>query len=203
MEVLAFSIMQAEFMERTRKAVYCSMTTIDRKGRPRSRIMHPIWDGLVGWVISWPASHKAKHLEHNPYVSLAYIHDVNKPVYVDATAEWVDDGEEKQRIWDLHKKTPPPMGFDPEPHFGTICIDQREVAVEKFFPETSLKENLREKTRKFYLSWFPAMCTVLLIITHFGTINHKCFGLLKFSPWRIELGDLNAEPIIWRHKIRN
>ena len=151
MEVTSFSEIQAEFMERIRKAVYCSMATVDRKGRPRSRIMHPIWDGFVGWVISWPASHKAKHLELNSYVSLAYMNDINKPVYVDATAEWIDDIEEKNRIWELHKNTMPPLGFDPEPHYDTI--------------------------------------------------NHQHFGLLRFTPWRIELGDLDNEPIIWRHQI--
>ena len=66
MEVSKFEDMQAEFMKRVSQAVYCSMATIDRKNRPRSRIMHPIWDDPIGWVISWPESHKAKHLERNP-----------------------------------------------------------------------------------------------------------------------------------------
>ena len=100
-------------------------------------------------MISWPQSHKAKHLAHNPYVSLAYIHDKNKPVYVDAVAEWVDALEEKQRLWELHKTTPPPLGFDPEPHYGTI--------------------------------------------------EHQYFGLLRFTPWRIELGNLQGESLVWRN----
>jgi len=140
--------MQPEFIARVQKAIYCSMATIDRKGRPRSRIMHPIWDGPIGWVISWPESHNAKHLAGNPYVSLAYIHDKNKPVYVDAAAEWIDDVAEKHRIWKLHQTTPPPLGFDPQPHYGTI--------------------------------------------------NHQYYGLLRLTPWRIELGDLSGKPIIWR-----
>jgi general stress protein 26 len=82
--------------------------------------MHPIWDGPIGWVISWPASHKATHLRHNPAVSLTYFHDKERPVYVDGIAEWVDAPEEKQRIWELHRTTPPPLGFDPQPHYGTI-----------------------------------------------------------------------------------
>jgi general stress protein 26 len=150
MEVLTFVEIQSEFMERIQSAVYCSMATIDRKGRPRSRIIHPIWDGSIGWVISWPKSHKAKHLENNPYVSLAYIHDIKKPVYIDALAEWVDDEVEKQRIWTLHQMTPPPLGFDPQPHYGSA--------------------------------------------------KHPYYGLLRFTPWRIELGSLNNEPIIWRDK---
>lgn len=147
-EIMQFEDLQAEFLARVSQAVYCSMATIDRKGRPRSRMMHPIWDGPIGWAISWPESHKAKHLAHNPHVSLAYIYDKNKPVYVDALAEWVEDIGEKQRIWDLHRSTPAPLGFDPQPHYGSI--------------------------------------------------DHPFYGLLKITPWRIELGNLAGEPIIWR-----
>ncbi len=148
MEVSTFAEIQVEFMTRSQQAIYCNMATIDRQDRPRSRIMHPIWDGPIGRVISWPTSHKAKHLERNPSVSLASIHDKNKPVYVDAVAEWVDEVEEKQRIWELHKTTSPPLGFDPQPHYGDI--------------------------------------------------NHHYYGLLRFTPWRIELGNLGNESIIWR-----
>src|SRR5687767_14245645 len=150
MEVSKFEELQPEFMKRVSSAIYCSVATIDRMNRPRSRMMHPVWDGQIGWVISWPQSHKAKHLQGNPYVSLAYINDRDKPVYVDCQAEWIDEAREKERIWELHKNTPPPLGFDPEPHYGTI--------------------------------------------------NHPYYGLLKFTPWRIELGNLNGEPIIWRER---
>ena len=135
-------------MARVSQAVYCSMATVDHQNRPRLRIMHPIWDGPIGWIISWPASHKAKHLAHNPAVSLAYIFDKEKPVYVDGFAEWIYTAEEKQRIWDLYKTTPPPLGFDPQPHYGSI--------------------------------------------------DHMYFGLLRITPWRIELANLNGEPVIWR-----
>ena len=148
MEVSTFEEIQPEFMKRVSNAIYCSVATVDRKDRPRSRIMHPVWDGMIGWVISWPRSHKAKHLLRNPYVSLAYIQDRDKPVYADCRAEWIDNVEEKKRIWELHKNTPPPLGFDPEPYYGTI--------------------------------------------------DHHYFGLLRFTPWRIELGNLNGEPIILR-----
>jgi general stress protein 26 len=148
MEVLEFGDIQTEFMKRVVKAVYCSMATIDRQNRPRSRVMHPIWDGPIGWVISWPGSHKAKHLQGHPYVSLAYMQDKDRPTYVDCRAEWIDEMGEKERIWQLHKATPPPLGFDPQPYYGTI--------------------------------------------------NHHYYGLLRFTPWRIELGNLHGEPIIWR-----
>ena len=147
-KVSKFEELQEEFMRRVAEAVYCSMATIDLKNRPRSRIMHPIWDGPIGWAISWPESGKAKHLRANPYVTLGYIHDRDNPVYADCTAEWVSADSEKWRIWELYKSTPPPLGFDPEPHYGDI--------------------------------------------------HHKYYGLLKFIPWRIELGSLTSESIVWR-----
>lgn len=147
-EVSDFAEIQPEFMRRVMQAVYCSMATVDRKGRPRSRILHPVWDGATGWVITWTASHKAKHLQVNPYISLAYIYDREKPVYADCRAEWVDTEDEKFRIWELHKSLPPPLGFDPEPHYGSI--------------------------------------------------QNPYYGLLKFTPWRIELGNLGGESLIWR-----
>ena len=80
MNVKHFEDIQAEFMERAQQAVYCNVATVDRKGRPRSRVMHLIWEGPIGWVITWPESHKAKHLGNNPHVSLAYISNPYKPV---------------------------------------------------------------------------------------------------------------------------
>jgi len=148
MNVSQFEDLQAEFLERVSQAVYCIMTTVDRRNRPRSRVMHPIWDGPVGWVISWPASYKSKHLARNPAVSLAYLPDKSKPVYVDGIAEWVDGVEEQLRIWELHATTPAPIGFDPTPHYGNI--------------------------------------------------ENPYYGLLRITPWRIELGNLGGEPRVWR-----
>lgn len=148
MEVSQFEDIQAEFMNRAQQAVYCNVATVDLKGRPRSRVMHLIWDGPIGWVITWPESRKAQHLANNPHVSIAYISNPMKPAYVECTAKWVDEVEEKLRIWELHKTIPPPLGFDPAGGYGTI--------------------------------------------------ENKYFGLLKFSPWRIELAELHAESLIWR-----
>lgn len=148
MEMTHFEEIQPEFLARVSQVVYCILTTIDRQNRPRSRVMHPIWEGSIGWVISWPQSHKAKHLRYNPAVALAYLPDKDKPVYVDGIAEWIDSDAEKRRIWELHQTTPAPLGFDPEPHYGSI--------------------------------------------------EHPYFGVLRITPWRIELGNLYGEPLIWR-----
>lgn len=119
MEVQNFSEIEDEFIARVHSAVWCSVATVDSKGRPRSRILHPIWEGSTGWIGTFRHSHKSKHLENNPYVSLAYIKDVMRPVYADCVATWVDDLAQKKRIWNLFLNTPEPLGYDPAPIFGS------------------------------------------------------------------------------------
>ena len=121
MRAATFAEIQGEFLERVQQFVYCNMATIAPDNQPRSRIVHPVWgDDATGWILSVPDTPKAKHLDHNPYVSLAYVHDINHPVYVECVAEFVTARKEHLRIWDIIKHAPPPMGFDPEPHYGSI-----------------------------------------------------------------------------------
>lgn len=84
-------------------------------------------------------------MAHSPYVSLAYIGDVAKPVYVEGTAEWVDDLAARQRIWDMFVAAPPPLGYDPAPIFGDV----------------------------------------------------DGFGLLKVTPWRIEVTEFPLQTLVW------
>jgi hypothetical protein len=132
MEVASFAAIEADFMARVQQAVYCNMATVDRRNRPRSRLVHPVWEGSVGWIISWPETHKSKHLSANPHVSLAYIHDTNQPVYIDCTATWESDRDEQLRVWEYYKVAPPPMGFDPEPAYGNI--DHQHFGLLKLIP---------------------------------------------------------------------
>jgi hypothetical protein len=90
---------------------------------------------------------KARHLAHNPHVSLAYIADIAKPVYADCTAQWVDDLAERQRIWALFAAAAPPLGYDPAPIFERP--------------------------------------------------DHPDFGLLKFTPWRIEVATVPVDRKVW------
>ncbi|MEP7290430.1 MAG: pyridoxamine 5'-phosphate oxidase family protein [Chloroflexota bacterium] len=132
MQVKNFSEIEAEFTRRVRKMIWCSVATIDAQGRPRSRILHPIWEGATGWIGTSPASHKAKHLDRNPYVSLAYITDVMNPVYVDCKAEWIYDLDEKRRIWNLFASTPEPVGYDPAHDF--VSPESEKWGVLKLIP---------------------------------------------------------------------
>ena len=130
MRATSFSEIENEFIERVHRMVWCSVSTEDTRNRLRSRILHPIWEGGTCWVGSRRHSLKAKHIAHNPYVSLAYISDIAKPVYADCRAEWADGLETKRHVWDLYKSAAPPLGFDygtmfdgPEnPEFGVLRL---------------------------------------------------------------------------------
>ena len=118
MEVEQFAEIEKEFIDRVHSMVWCNVATVDRQQRPYSRILHPLWESSTGWVLTHRDSHKSKHLEHNPFVSLAYVRgDIQRPVYADCKASWVEDRAEKERIWALVESAAPPLGFDPAPDF--------------------------------------------------------------------------------------
>ena len=142
MDVQSFSEIQPEFEARIRCIVWCSVATVDRQGRPRTRILHPIWKGLTGWVATGRRSFKERHLAANPYVSLSYWDAQQKQVYADCKTEWEDSADEKRRIWALYKSTPPPLGYDPgmiwkdgpeDPGFGLLKLTPWRIEVSSFY----------------------------------------------------------------------
>jgi len=112
-EVASFEEIAAEVHARAARIVWCTVATIDRMDRPRVRILHPIWEGSTAWIMTGRESHKAKHLAHNPHVSLSYWDPQHQQIYADCRAEWIDDPQQKARVWELFKSTPAPYGYDP------------------------------------------------------------------------------------------
>ncbi len=55
------------FVKMAHQIVWCTVATVDSDGRPRSRILHPIWqwDGreLIGWIATGPTPTKRAHLK--------------------------------------------------------------------------------------------------------------------------------------------
>lgn len=129
--ISTFSEIADEFVTRAHTSVWCNAATVDEKGRPRSRVLHPIWEGQVGWIAVNRHSPKAKHLEGTPYLSLAYISDPLKPVYAECRATWENDIATKERVWDLYKSAEEPLGYDPgmiwqspqNPEFGLLRLE--------------------------------------------------------------------------------
>lgn len=150
MRVPNFSDIEIEFLRRVQTMVWASAATIDAKGRPRSRILHPIWEGSTGWIATGRGTLKARHLDANPYLSLAYIADVMNPVYVDCRASWEDDPAERRRVWALIKSHPEPYGFDPahdfaapdNPAFGLLKLAPWRIDLVSF-PAPSFEEGTR------------------------------------------------------------
>jgi hypothetical protein len=113
----AFAEVASEFVEIAHTIVWATVATVDRDGRPRSRILHPYWEldgqSLVGWVATMPTPVKRGHLAGSPYVSCSYWASTHDVAIAECRAELVHDDETRTRIWNLFKETPAPLGYDP------------------------------------------------------------------------------------------
>lgn len=105
------------FVEMAHRIVWCSAATVDAKGRPRSRILHPLWqwDGeqLIGWIATAPTPLKQAHLKNSPYISLNYWNPAQDTCVAECSATWHFDVETRTQVWDLFASTPAPVGYDP------------------------------------------------------------------------------------------
>lgn len=122
--------------------VYATMTTVDRRGRPRSRVLIVVWelDGPrpVGWLATFKTPVKAAHLAQNPHVTTSYWSPRQDAVYLDSVARWTDDAEIDQRVWQLYRQgSPPGVGYNPaaywrgpdDPAFHVLRLDPWRVQV--------------------------------------------------------------------------
>jgi hypothetical protein len=109
------------FLTTAHEIVYCSVATVDRQGRPRSRLMHPVWqrdgDRLVGWVSARPTPLKRAHLAGTPFVSCSYWDPRHDVAVAECAAEWADD-DGRREAWRVFARTPAPAGFDPATIFS-------------------------------------------------------------------------------------
>ena len=69
---MRFEEMAAEFAARTARITLCTVASVDGSGRPRTRMLHPIWEGTTGWIATRPGTLLEKHLASNPHVSIHY-----------------------------------------------------------------------------------------------------------------------------------
>jgi len=140
-----FSEIEEEFLQRIRSMVYCSAATIDLHQRPRSRVLHPVWEHRTGWVTTGPNTAKAAQLAVNPFISLAFIADPFIPVYVECRATWQDDPVTRQRIWDLFKT------FDVDLTVSWDNVDNPAYAVLRLDPwRIELYDLLHPENRKVW-----------------------------------------------------
>jgi hypothetical protein len=109
-------VVQKEFIERAHRIVWCGVATVGPDNRPRSRILHPIWeldgDELTGWIVTRKTPVKARHLANSPYLSCTYWEPGHEVAIADCEAEWVADVATRQRVWELYRDAPSPLGYN-------------------------------------------------------------------------------------------
>lgn len=105
------------FVEMAHRIVWCTAATVDAQGRPRSRVLHPIWqwDGarLTGWIGTGPTPTKRAHLKASPYISLNYWTPSHDTCVAECRASWAFDDETRTMVWNLFLNGPEPVGYNP------------------------------------------------------------------------------------------
>ena len=110
-----FEMVTAEFHRRVAKTIWCTLATVDARGRARTRVVHPVWDGPVGWLGSRAGTPKLAHVARNPDVSLLYWDPDHEQVTIDARATIESSADARRQAWDALQAPAPPYGFDPQP----------------------------------------------------------------------------------------
>jgi hypothetical protein len=141
--VASFAAIEDAFLATVRRTVYCTMVTVDRRGRPRARVVLPVWEVAggrpVGWLATYRTPVKAAHLAHNPHTTYAYWHPEQDAAFVDSVSSWADDAPTAHRVWELYRAgSPPGVGYDPrsfwsrgpaDPEYRVLRIDPWRIQV--------------------------------------------------------------------------
>ena len=98
-----------DLAEIVRRIVWSVVSTTDRQGRPRSRVLHPVWDfeGMTGVVGTRRTPVKVAHLARQPALTCAYWSPDHDAAFVDCVASWVPE-EELAGAWAALA-----LGYDP------------------------------------------------------------------------------------------
>jgi hypothetical protein len=137
------------FVKMAHQIVWCTVATVDSDRRPRSRILHPIWqwDGreLIGWIATGPTPTKRAHLNASAYVSCNYWTPSHDTCVAECRAEWAFDDDTRKKVWKMFKEGPAPVGYDPamipgwdsptSPSFAALKLEPWRLRV---FPGTAL-----------------------------------------------------------------
>ncbi len=138
-----------EFLKMAHEIVWATVATVDSSGRPRSRILHPIWEwdgaSLVGWIATQATPIKRAHLKASPYTSVSYWTPNHDTCVAECHTTWANDDETRQRIWNLFLNGPEPVGYDPsivpgwtEPTCEAFAVLKLEPWRLRVFPGTVL-----------------------------------------------------------------
>lgn len=143
------------FVAMAHRIVWATVATVDPSGRPRTRVLHPVWewDGehLTGWIATGPQSPKARDLAHQSHISLTYWDPTQDVATADCDTVWEHDLESKRAGWQRFVDAPPPVGYDPSivpgwdspdaESFGILRLQPHRLRV---FPGTLLMQGTGE-----------------------------------------------------------
>jgi hypothetical protein len=196
-------VVQKEFVARAHRIVWCTVATVGPDHRPRTRILHPIWEmtdaepaggGLVGWIVTRATPVKVRHLAFSPAVSCTYWEPGHEVAIADCHAEWVADTATRRRVWELFRDTPAPLGFDfwsvfpdgPAPGHGASRPGLRSVGSEATGATREGRESKPHGRR-----------------AGGAASNRESPSLLRLAPYRLRLSDVETlsgrrEPLVWR-----
>lgn len=125
------------FVAMAHRIVWCTVATVDASGRPRTRVLHPIWEwtdgALVGWIATSPSSPKAAHLQHQPAISLTYWDATQDTCSADCATAW-ETGDAVQQGWDRFANGPAPVGYDPSIIPGWTSAEAEAFGVLRLMP---------------------------------------------------------------------
>jgi hypothetical protein len=107
----AFAEIEEDYLRIVTETGYCVATTVDARGRPRGRILNPVFiarEGRpLGYALTGRTPLKTRHLAANPHISCAFWSPTQDTVFADCVASWVEDEGEKEDVWELFRREPP------------------------------------------------------------------------------------------------
>ena len=105
------------FVEMAHSIVWASVATVDADGRPRSRILHPIWewDGtdLFGWIATVPTPAQAGAPRRAPRDVGELLDPQPRHLQRRVPRRVVHRRRDPKAVWDKFANGPEPVGYDP------------------------------------------------------------------------------------------
>ena len=59
MPTSTFDEISADFLRITGEVVWATVATVDTRGRPRTRVLHPYWEVVDGQPVGWVGTSKS------------------------------------------------------------------------------------------------------------------------------------------------
>jgi hypothetical protein len=129
---VALAELAGDLAEITGRIIWSTVTTTDQHGRPRSRIMHPVWEigeqGVSGVIGTRRTPVKVAHLARSPWLTCSYWSPEHDAAFVDCRAEWAGS-----QAWERLAKGYDPAALWPEgpdsPDFAALELTPYRIQV--------------------------------------------------------------------------